>query len=467
MISHLQSGQNARQLALKMHVHHGTNDLRAKSEHQMQVCQVAARARRARASKKVRLAGRGWAARGEGERTQPAGGRRPRAAAGRGCTLQLGGAGRAATRSAITTAASGPPGSDKGCLPHQRRRAAGKRSCAAAGRAGPRHKLPGPGSCRWDRSGPRQRATASGSLKARQTPARPCAPAPHLCDRAIGDRSSSRCRLCRKPAHGLQQSALGARRLGGLQSAQHGRSLERGEGQASEGWVVSLRSAADVVQCGPEAFVCAPRAPDHAFAALPDPCAHIGSMWRRSEGLPDTGPQRGHGSSLGGTLFDPPSLVGLRQVDLLHAIEQQTAQEFAGAVAAALPPHSDPTSAAVAAARAAGVDDAALHQDFAGLPKRSPRWWAALDTGEARQALQRRAVVAALSQLPGHGWDALDRCLITHAALVAGAYAGYHRAWLQAVQVGGSNTTGRAGSGGASVSTTCVCSRGSSWELAT
>ncbi|PSC75363.1 ciab isoform A [Micractinium conductrix] len=157
-------------------------------------------------------------------------------------------------------------------------------------------------------------------------------------------------------------------------------------------------------------------------------------MWRRSEGLPDTGPQRGHGSSLGGTLFDPPSLVGLRQVDLLHAIEQQTAQEFAGAVAAALPPHSDPTSAAVAAARAAGVDDAALHQDFAGLPKRSPRWWAALDTGEARQALQRRAVVAALSQLPGHGWDALDRCLITHAALVAGAYAGYHRAWLQAVQ---------------------------------
>jgi len=49
----------------------------------------------------------------------------------------------------------------------------------------------------------------------------------------------------------------------------------------------------------------------------------------------------------------------------------------------------------------------------------------------------RDAVIGALSSLPQHGFDQLDRTLIVHAALVSGAYVAFHRKWLRAVQVGG------------------------------
>ena len=50
---------------------------------------------------------------------------------------------------------------------------------------------------------------------------------------------------------------------------------------------------------------------------------------------------------------------------------------------------------------------------------------------------RREAVIGALSSLPQHGFDQLDRTLIVHAALVSGAYVAFHRKWLRAVQVGG------------------------------
>lgn len=128
-------------------------------------------------------------------------------------------------------------------------------------------------------------------------------------------------------------------------------------------------------------------------------------------------------------LVASPQLAGLQRIELLKALESITAEAFEKDLNAA---------GAGAEGGAAPVDArtllrAALQQQFVGLGEYTPAWFAALDAAERRQALQREAVLAALSSLP-HGFDQLDRCLICNAALVSGKYAAFYRAWIAAVQ---------------------------------
>ncbi|KAL4420317.1 hypothetical protein ABPG77_010222 [Micractinium sp. CCAP 211/92] len=121
-------------------------------------------------------------------------------------------------------------------------------------------------------------------------------------------------------------------------------------------------------------------------------------------------------------LVASPQLAGLQRIDLLKALEDLTAKAF----------EQDLGATGSAAAVPGGADTllrAALQQQFVGLAEYSPAWHAALDAAERRQALQREAVLAALSSLP-HGFDQLDRCLICNAALVSGKYAAFYRAWI-------------------------------------
>ncbi|KAL4434437.1 hypothetical protein ABPG75_000878 [Micractinium tetrahymenae] len=130
-------------------------------------------------------------------------------------------------------------------------------------------------------------------------------------------------------------------------------------------------------------------------------------------------------------LLASPQLAGRQRVDLLKALEALTAKAFEHDLRTA--------DAGTAGSTAASPVDAgtllraALQQQFVGLAEYTPAWYAALDAAERRQALQREAVLAALSSLP-HGFDQLDRCLICHAALVSGKYAAFYRAWIAAVQ---------------------------------
>lgn len=99
-------------------------------------------------------------------------------------------------------------------------------------------------------------------------------------------------------------------------------------------------------------------------------------------------------------LVASPQLAGLQRIELLKALESITAEAFEKDLNAA---------GAGAEGGAAPVDArtllrAALQQQFVGLGEYTPAWFAALDAAERRQALQREAVLAALSSLP-HGFD--------------------------------------------------------------
>lgn len=97
------------------------------------------------------------------------------------------------------------------------------------------------------------------------------------------------------------------------------------------------------------------------------------------------------------TLLSSPQLAGRQRIDLLKAIEALTAKAFEQDLRAA----SEGNAGTVAAGT---LLQAALHQQFVGLREYTPAWHAVLEAAEQRQALQREAVLAALSSLP-HGFD--------------------------------------------------------------
>ncbi len=107
-------------------------------------------------------------------------------------------------------------------------------------------------------------------------------------------------------------------------------------------------------------------------------------------------------------LVASPQLAGLQRIDLLKALEDLTAKAFEQDLDA-----SGAGAAGSAAAVPGGADTllrAALQQQFVGLAEYSPAWHAALYAAERRQALQREAVLAALSSLP-HGFDQVRPCM--------------------------------------------------------
>lgn len=161
-------------------------------------------------------------------------------------------------------------------------------------------------------------------------------------------------------------------------------------------------------------------------------------------------------SARAAALLASPRLAGKTRIALLKELAALTEEQWVAdleAAAAALragpappAPGADGAAPELAAALVAlgggpeaerQLRTAALEQRFpGGLPEYGPTFHAVLSACTARQRLQRDCVVAALSSLP-HGFDALDRALIVHAALISSAYDAYHRAWLRAVQASG------------------------------
>lgn len=77
------------------------------------------------------------------------------------------------------------------------------------------------------------------------------------------------------------------------------------------------------------------------------------------------------------------------------------------------------------------VLDAALNQQWAGIPENTPEYWRVYEAASRRWALARYFVRKALEALP-HGFDPTDRLLLHHASLLGDAYDTWFIHWSRA-----------------------------------